>query len=86
MLKYFEYHNPTNKFSVSPAAEHLFKIQDNAKPLLYIKAKVFCEFTTKGLYLTKQPCQDKRTEIGFLFTQVKNPNKDDWKKLIYYMR
>ena len=41
MLKDFKHHDPVNKVSVSPAAEHLLKIWDNTKPLSKTKDQSF---------------------------------------------
>ena len=73
MLKDSEHHEPINKFKVSPAAEHLFKIRDNSKPLSETNAGVFHDFTAKGLYLSKQAIQDTITAISFLCTTLHHP-------------
>ena len=53
MLNDFQKHDPTHKVTATPTADHLFKVRDEAEPLSEAKAKIFHEFTTKGLYLSK---------------------------------
>ena len=86
MLKKFEEFDPSGKVSATPAAEHLFKIRDDCKPLADHKSKAFHHFTAQGLYLSKQVRQDTGTTVAFLTTHVKRPDEDDWKKLVKYMR
>ena len=40
----------------------------------------------QGLFLTKRGRPDIHTEILFLFTQVQDPNEEDWEKLIRLMK
>ena len=63
------------KTAVTPAAEHLFKIDKDAE------GKVFHNFTAKTLFLTKRARPDISTPVAFLTTHVRHPDEDDWKKL-----
>jgi len=64
-----------------PAAKHLFEINNKAKPLTEVQGDVFHTFVAKGLFLTKRARLDIHMAVAFLSTRVKNPDKDNWKKL-----
>jgi hypothetical protein len=77
------------KTAVTPAAEHLFKIDKAAKKLNEEMGKVFHNFTAKCLFATKRARPDIHTAVAFLTTRVREPDVDDWKKLqrlIRYLR
>ena len=77
------------KTAVTPAADHLFKIDQDAKPLSEEMGKVFHNFTAKCLFLTKRARPDISTAVAFCTTRVRKPDEDDWKKLqrmIRYLR
>eukprot|EP00957_Ditylum_brightwellii_P126753 9661732-Ditylum_brightwellii.AAC.1 len=44
-------------------------------------ARAFHTCTAKLLFLCKHARPDIQTAVSFLTTRVKNPDKDDWKKL-----
>jgi hypothetical protein len=72
-----------------PAAEHLFKINEDATKLTEEMGKVFHNFVTKCLFATKRACPNIHTPVAFLTTHVREPDEDDWKKLqrmIRYIR
>jgi hypothetical protein len=74
---------------VTPAAEHLFKIDKDAVKLDEEMGKVFHNFVAKCLFLTKRARPDIHTPVAFLTTRVREPDEDDWKKLqrmIRYLR
>ena len=48
-------------------------------------ASDFHTFTAKGLFVCKRGRPDVQTAIAFLTTQVKEPDEDDWKKLVRMM-
>jgi hypothetical protein len=72
--------------ATTPAAEYLFKIDNNAVKLSEEMGKVFHSFVAKCLLLTKRARPDIRTAVAFLTTRVKQPDEDDWKKLQRMMR
>jgi hypothetical protein len=77
------------KTATTPAAEHLFKIDNDAVKLSEEMGKVFHNFVAKCLFLTKRARPDIHTAVAFLTTRVKKPDEDGWKKLqrmIRYMR
>lgn len=42
----------------------------------------FCKYTMKNLWAWKRSRPDFETTMGFLTTQMKEPTKDDWHKLV----
>ena len=48
--------------------------------------KNFYTFTAKGLFLCKRARPDIQTAIEFLATRVKEPDEDDWRKLLRMMQ
>ena len=71
----------TSGSSATPAGNHLFNVDPNAKSLPSEKAELFHHLTAKLLYLCKRTRPDLQTAVAFLTTRVQNPNEDDWKKL-----
>jgi len=65
----------------TPAAIHLFNTNDGADKLSEDKAQLFHHIVAKLLYLCRRTRQDIQTAMAFLCTRVKNPDKDDYKKL-----
>jgi len=73
----------------TPAAVHLFNINDGANKLPEEKALLFHHIVAQLLYLCRRSRQDIQTAVAFLCTRVKNPDEDDYKKLsrvIQYLR
>ena len=78
-----------NGTAKTPAANHLFNVNDGAKKLAYDKAELFHHMVAKLLYLCRRTRQDIQTAVAFLCTRVKCPDEDDYKKLtrvIQYIR
>jgi Reverse transcriptase (RNA-dependent DNA polymerase) len=65
----------------TPAASHLFDVNDKCKKLDVQEASVFHQVTAKLLFLCKRARPDIQTAIAFLATRVKGPDEDDQKKL-----
>jgi hypothetical protein len=75
--------------ATSPAANHLFKVNDDAEKLDDEQAATFHRLTAKILYLCKRSQPDFQTAVSFLTTRVTHPDIDDWNKLghaIKYLR
>jgi hypothetical protein len=73
--------------SATPAADHLFEVNDqDPKPLDEEKAILFHHNVAKLLFLCKRARPDIQIAVAFLSTRVKNPDVDDYKKLIRVMR
>ena len=69
--------------STSPAASHLFQVQEpeDADLLDSDMADDFHHFTAKLLFLAKRTRPDIQTAVAYLCTRVKGPDTDNWKKL-----
>jgi hypothetical protein len=72
----------TNRSFVSPAADHLFTVDDSADKINETDAGVFHHHVAKLLFASKRARPDLQTGVAFLCTRVKGPDVDDWKKLI----
>ena len=65
----------------TPAANHLFQVNDNAPLLDEHASKIYHHLTATILYLAKKTRPDIQVAVSFLSTRVKEPSIDDWKKL-----
>ena len=65
----------------SPAANHLFQVNDEAEKLDPATAIIFHHLVAQLLYLAKRTRPDILTCISFLTSRVQCPDVDDWKKL-----
>ena len=75
--------------ATSPAAEHLFQIQDNIELLDETTSEFFHATVAKLLFLCKRGRPDIQTAIAFLCTRVQHPTVHDYNKLsrtIKYLR
>ena len=75
--------------ATTPAADHLFKIRDNAPKLNDERAELFHRVTAQILFVAHRGRPDLRTATSFLTKRVQNPDEDDYKKLaraIKYIR
>ena len=75
--------------ATTPAAEHLFKVNEKAETLDKGNADLFHSTTAKILFLCKRARPDVQTPVAFLCTRVKSPDLDDMKKLrrvVCYLR
>jgi hypothetical protein len=70
----------------SAAPDSLFKVDEDCEKLAQIKAVEFHNLVAKTLYTTKRARPDTCTAIAFLTTRVREPDKDDWTKLVCLMR
>ena len=67
--------------ATTPAAEHLFKVNETPTYLDEKEAMFFHHNVAKLLFLCKRACPDIQTAVAFLSTRVKHPDRDDYKKL-----
>jgi hypothetical protein len=65
-----------------PWSENLFRVDETSPKLSQEKAKILHTFVMKGMFLCKRARQDVLPGIVFLATRVKDPNHQDWIKLI----
>ena len=72
--------------ATTPAAEHLFKVNDTPTFLSEEEAMFFHHNMAKLLFLCKRARPDIQTTIAFLSTCVKQPDCDDYKKLGHVMK
>jgi len=66
---------------VTPAANHLNRIDPKAKKLSKQDADLFHHIVAKLLYLAKRVRPDLQTAVAFLCTRVQAPDVDDFRKL-----
>jgi len=88
MLKEFPYMDQVNrlKSASTPAAEHLFQVDMKAEKLQDEVKENFHTTVAKGLFLCKRARPDLQPTIPFLCTRVKEPDVDDWKKLLRMLK
>ena len=72
--------------AATPAASHLFNVNEDCVKLMEQLTRVFHTTTTKLLFLCKRARPDIHVPIAFLTARVKEPDKDDWKKLIKVLK
>jgi histone deacetylase 1/2 len=72
--------------AATPAATHLFQVNEDAEKLDEDEARLFHHNVAKLLFLCKRARPDIQTAVAFLCTCVRNPEIDDYKKLTRVMR
>ena len=70
----------------SPAANHLFEVDDNGVKMKPDQKDLIHEFVAKLLFLGKRSRPDLQTAISFLSVRVREPDTDNYKKLIRLMK
>jgi hypothetical protein len=70
----------------SAAPPHLFKVDADCEKLNEKEATAFHNLVAKTLYATKRARPDTCTPIAFLTTRVREPDKDDWAKMVHMMK
>jgi hypothetical protein len=70
----------------SAAPDSLFKVDKDCEKLAQVKAVEFHKLVATTLYATKRARPDTCTAIAFLTTRVREPDKEDWTKLVHLMR
>jgi len=63
----------------TPAANHLFQVNDDDNPLAEKDAELYHHLTAMLLYLSKKTRPDIQVAVSFLSTRVKARTCDDWK-------
>ena len=88
MLQEFPYMDQVKQLKrvATPAAEHLFTVNDKAEKLSEGMKEEFHTTVAKGLFLCKRARPDLQPTIPFLCTRVKDPDIDDWKKLLHMLK
>jgi hypothetical protein len=67
--------------ATTPAADHLFSVNETPDYLDDVTSELFHHLTAKLLFLCKRARPDIQTAVAFLATRVKHLDKDDYKKL-----
>ena len=75
-----------NGVYTTPAALHLFNVDDSAQKLDEEGAQLFHHLVAKLLYLSRRSRQDIQTAVAFLCRRVQSPDVDDYKKLAIVMK
>ena len=71
---------------MTPAALHLFNVDDGPEKLDVEKTQLFHHPVEKLLYLSLRSRQDIQIAVAFLCTRVQHPDTDDYKKLTCVMK
>jgi hypothetical protein len=82
----FHVHDPTDKIATSPAAEHIFKVREEAPKLSEEMAKIFHNFIARLLFVCKRGRPDIMEPVSFGTKRVRSPDEDDWRKLVRVVR
>ena len=64
------------------AATHLFDISPESPNLNKDKANIFHQFVVRVLWGALRVCPDLLTVLSHLTTRVREPDEDDWKRLV----
>ena len=75
--------------AATPAANHLFEVNESADKLHETTAQLFHHNVAKLLFLCKRARPDVQAAVAFLTTRVQKPDVDDYKKLrrgLQYLR
>jgi hypothetical protein len=67
--------------ALTPAANHLFTVDDKQTKLDEKRAQFFHTYVAKTLFLCKRARPDLQTVVSFLCKRVRDCDEDDWKKL-----
>jgi hypothetical protein len=70
----------------TPAGDYLFKVRDDGKKLNEEQAEVFHHTVYQLLFAANQAQKDIQTAVSFLTTLVRDPDEDDWKKLVHMLK
>jgi hypothetical protein len=72
------------KNSATPA--DLFKIDEDCEKLNEKRATAYHNIMAKTLYVTKRARPDTCIAVAFLTTRVREPDQDDWAKMVHLMK
>jgi hypothetical protein len=67
--------------AATPAANHLFQVNQTPIPLEQNKAEIFVHIVMQLLYLSQRARPDIRTAVSFLCGRLTKADEDDYKKL-----
>ena len=87
ILKEFQYLKEVGTTGAkTPAAEYLFKTNEECKKLKQDKKEEFHTTVAKMLFLCCRSRPDIKCAVSFLCTRVQQPDEDDWKKMIRVLK
>ena len=87
ILKAFEKAAPDKTGTKSSAApKDLFVVDEACKKLSPEKKEIFHSLVAKVLFATKRARPDTGTAVSFLTTRVREPDEQDWSKLVHLMK
>jgi hypothetical protein len=87
MLKTFETAAPNATGVKSCAApKDLFSADESCEKLPVPQAEKFHSLVAKMLFATKRARPDTGTAVSYLTTRVREPDRDDWRKLVHLMQ
>ena len=70
----------------TPASDYLCKVCENGTKLNEELAEAFHHTVYQLLFVANRARRDVQTAVSFLTTRVKNPDKDDWGKLVRVLK
>jgi len=70
------------KVVTTPATNNLFKTREEAEKLSQKRARLYHAVVVKLLFVAKRARPDILLAVSFMTTRVKNPDLDDWGKLL----
>ena len=70
----------------SAAASNLLEVDEDREKLSPRKAEAFHSLVAKILFSTKRAIPNTSLLISFLITRVRDPSKQDWKKLVHLFK
>ena len=68
------------------AGDYLFKVRDDGKKLNEEQAEAFHHTVYQLLFAANRARRDIQTAVSFLTTCVRDPDEDDWKKLVRVLK
>jgi len=85
MIEEFPFKGQLKKGIKSSAADHIFKTRKETKKLDKQMTDIFFTTVYQALFLSMRSRTDVQLPVAFLCTRVKEPDTDDWAKLIRMM-
>ncbi len=70
----------------TPAGDYLFKVRDDGKKLNEEQAEAFHHTVYQLLFAVNRARRDIQTAVSFLTTHVRDPDEDNWKKLVRVLK
>ena len=87
VLKAFEKAAPKEEGTKASAApKDLFVVDQDCEKLPKDKAEEFHSLVAKVLFATKRARPDTATSVSYLTTRVREPDKQDWGKMVHLMK